>query len=51
LNAILDLNSKIEHVIERQHKLHKSIQTNNILSKDNNNNNNNNNMVRNLYIV
>ena len=38
LNAILDLNSKIEHVIERQDKLHKVIQTNNILSKDNNNN-------------
>jgi len=35
LNAILDLNSKIEHIIERQDKLHKSIQTN-ISSKDNN---------------
>jgi hypothetical protein len=34
LNAILDLNSKIEHIIERQDKLHKSIQTN-ISSKDN----------------
>ena len=39
LNAILDLNSKIEHIIERQDKLHKSIQTNNILSKGSNNNN------------
>jgi hypothetical protein len=35
LNAILDLNSKIEHIIERQDKLHKSIQIN-ISSKDNN---------------
>ena len=35
LNAILDINSKIEHIIERQDKLHKSIQTN-ISSKDNN---------------
>jgi uncharacterized membrane protein YgaE (UPF0421/DUF939 family) len=35
LNAILDLNSKIEHIIERQDKLHKSIQTSR-LSKDNN---------------
>jgi hypothetical protein len=34
LNAILDINSKIEHIIERQDKLHKSIQTN-ISSKDN----------------
>jgi uncharacterized membrane protein YgaE (UPF0421/DUF939 family) len=36
LNAILDLNSKIEHIIERQDKLHKSIQTSRSLSKDNN---------------
>jgi Na+/glutamate symporter len=36
LNAILDLNSKIDHIIERQDKLHNSIQ-NNITSKDNNN--------------
>ena len=35
LNAILDLNSKIEHIIERQDKLHQSIQAN-ISSKDNN---------------
>jgi uncharacterized membrane protein YgaE (UPF0421/DUF939 family) len=40
LNAILDLNSKIDHFIERQDKLHNSFQTN-ITSKDNNNNNNN----------
>src|SRR5215210_3814129 len=37
LNAILGLNSKIEHIIERQDKLHKSIQTNISSSKDNNN--------------
>ena len=39
LNAILNLNSKIDHIIERQDKLHKSIQTN-ITSKDNSNKNN-----------
>jgi Na+/glutamate symporter len=37
LNAILDLNKKIEHIIERQDKLQKSIQTN-ILSKDDDDN-------------
>ena len=35
LNAILDLNSKIEYIIERQDKLHKSIQTSRLFSKDN----------------
>jgi hypothetical protein len=35
LNAILDLNKKIEYIIERQDKLQKSIQTN-TLSKDEN---------------
>jgi Na+/glutamate symporter len=34
LNAILELNKKIEHIIEKQDKLHKSIQTSR-LSKDN----------------
>jgi hypothetical protein len=40
LNAILELNKKMEHIIERQDKLHESIQTNRISSssssKDNN---------------
>jgi Na+/glutamate symporter len=36
LNAILELDKKIEHIIERQDKLHKSIQTSSISSKDNN---------------
>ncbi len=36
LNAILELNKKIEHIIERQDRLHKSIQTTRSLSKDNN---------------
>ncbi len=38
LNAILELNKKIEHIIERQDKLHKSIQTSSLSSssKDNN---------------
>ena len=35
LNAILELNKKIEHVIERQDRLHKSIQTTRSLSNDN----------------
>lgn len=35
LNAILELNRKIEHIIEKQDKLHESIQTSR-LSKDNN---------------
>ena len=34
LNAVLELNKKIEHIIEKQDKLHKSIQTSR-LSKDN----------------
>lgn len=34
LNAILEINKKIEHIIEKQDKLHKSIQTSR-LSKDN----------------
>jgi hypothetical protein len=37
LNAILELNEKIEQIIERQDKLHKSIQANGISSKDNDN--------------
>jgi Na+/glutamate symporter len=36
LNAILELDKKIEHIIERQDKLHKSIQTSRSSSKDNN---------------
>jgi Na+/glutamate symporter len=36
LNAILELDKKIEHIIERQDKLHNSIQTSKISSKDNN---------------
>ena len=36
LNAILELDKKIEHIIERQDKLHKSIQTSSISSKNNN---------------
>lgn len=36
LNAILELNKKIEHIIETQDRLHKSIQTTRSLSKDNN---------------
>ncbi len=38
LNAILELNKKMEHIIERQDKLHKSIQTSSLSSssKDNN---------------
>jgi uncharacterized membrane protein YgaE (UPF0421/DUF939 family) len=36
LNAILELNNKIEHIIERQDKLHESIQTSGSSSKDNN---------------
>jgi Na+/glutamate symporter len=36
LNAILELDKKIEHIIERQDKLHKSIQTSRISSKNNN---------------
>jgi uncharacterized membrane protein YgaE (UPF0421/DUF939 family) len=36
LNAILDLDNKIEHIIERQDKLHKSIQTSRSPSKDDN---------------
>lgn len=36
LNAILELNKKIEHIIERQDRLHKSIQTTRSLSNDNN---------------
>ena len=36
LNAILELNKKIEHIIERQNKLHKSIQTSKLSSEDNN---------------
>jgi Na+/glutamate symporter len=39
LNAILDLNKKMEHIIERQDKLQKSIQTN-TLSKDDDDDNN-----------
>ena len=35
LNAILELNKKIEHIIERQDRLHKSIQTTRSLSNDN----------------
>ena len=35
LNAILELNKKIEYIIERQDKLHKSIQTTRSLSNDN----------------
>jgi Na+/glutamate symporter len=35
LNAVLELNRKIEHIIEKQDKLHKSIQTSR-LSNDNN---------------
>ena len=37
LNAILELNKKIEHVIERQDKLHNSIQTSRLSSKDDGN--------------
>jgi Na+/glutamate symporter len=36
LNAILELDKKIEHIIERQDKLHKSIQTSRVSSKNNN---------------
>ena len=36
LNTILELDKKIEHIIERQDKLHKSIQTSRISSKNNN---------------
>jgi uncharacterized membrane protein YgaE (UPF0421/DUF939 family) len=36
LNAILELNKKIEHIIETQDRLHKSIQTTRSLSNDNN---------------
>ena len=35
LNAILELNKKIEHIIERQDRLHKSIQTTRSLSNGN----------------
>ena len=38
LKSMLDLNSKIEHIIERQDKLHKSIQTSRLPSKDDNTN-------------
>jgi Na+/glutamate symporter len=34
LNAILELNRKMEHIIERQDKLHKSIQSKSLSSKD-----------------
>ena len=34
LNAILELNKKMEHIIERQDKLHKSIQSKALSSKD-----------------
>lgn len=37
LNAIMELNKKIEHIIERQDKLHNSIQSKALSSKDNNN--------------
>jgi uncharacterized membrane protein YgaE (UPF0421/DUF939 family) len=37
LNAILELNNKVEHIIERQDKLHKSIQTIGSSSKYDNN--------------
>jgi hypothetical protein len=37
LNAILELNKKMEHIIERQDKLHKSIQGEALSSKNNNN--------------
>jgi Na+/glutamate symporter len=37
LNAILELNKKIEHIIERQDKLHKTIQTTRSLSNNNTN--------------
>jgi hypothetical protein len=40
LNAILELNEKIEYIIEMQDRLHKSIQTSRA-SRNNNNNNNN----------
>jgi|SRR5215210_153558 len=36
LNAVLELNKKIEHIIEKQDKLHESIQTSRLSSKDNN---------------
>jgi Na+/glutamate symporter len=35
LNAILELNKKMEHIIERQDKLYKSIQSRPLSSKDN----------------
>ena len=34
LNAILELNKEMEHIIERQDKLHKSIQSKALSSKD-----------------
>ena len=34
LNAIFELNKKIEHIVERQGKLHKSIQGKSLSSKD-----------------
>ena len=37
LNAILELNNKMEHIIERQDKLHKSIQGKSLSSKDDTN--------------
>jgi hypothetical protein len=36
LNEIFELNKKMEHIIERQDKLHKSIQNKALSSKDNN---------------
>jgi Na+/glutamate symporter len=36
LNTVLELNKKIEHIIEGQDKLHESIQTSRASSKDNN---------------
>jgi Na+/glutamate symporter len=39
LNAILELDKKIEHIIERQENLHNSIQTSRSLKNNNNNNN------------
>ncbi len=35
LNAILELDKKMEHIIERQDKLHTSIQSRSLSSKDN----------------
>jgi len=37
LSAILELNKKMEHIIERQDKLHKSIQSKALMPKDNDN--------------